>query len=139
MTITSAWRNFAHSTILMIVAVALNACEQASQQYSAERRAAQTMSTAEVSAGYGGGGLLFAEAEPAPASPWGNYRFRDRFEAFADNQVFITKEQPVSMPELKTSGGAQAALEADVTQPEASQPEPEKPQAGEVESKVDGK
>lgn len=43
------------------------------------------------------------------------------------------------MPELKTSGGAQAALEADVTQPEASQPEPEKPQAGEVESKADGK
>lgn len=42
------------------------------------------------------------------------------------------------MHELKTAQDAQAALETEVTKTEAAQTEPEKPQAGGVESKADG-
>lgn len=43
------------------------------------------------------------------------------------------------MPGLKTSESAQAALDTKVANPEAAQSEPEKPQVGEVESKVDSR
>ena len=96
MTITSARRIFTHSAILIIVAVALNACEQAAQHSASTSGTAAESSGVALMSGSGAGAL-----QSLAGSQWPTYRIRDRFEAFDDNQVFVHEQFAVQATPIR--------------------------------------